>query len=535
MAPFWTAGGQTVTGASHLRRGQPNQDSLAIDEPEGARIVAVADGHGSARCFRSERGARLATRLAVALLREALDAGSDGLARRLTGQVPRELVRRWRDAVAADFRKNPFADRELDRAAEKSPTGTTEVVLDPALAYGATLLAVLATEEFVFYLQLGDGDILAVAEDGAVWRPIPRDPDLVANETTSLCMREAVRHVRVRLEPAAPRLPALVMVSTDGYANSYASDEAFQRVGSDYVRLIQDDGFESVTARLEEWLSEVTAKASGDDITVALLFRPSALAPQRPLSLRRDADGWSDTVHEPETWLMKVEHGTAPSVRGGAGPASGRQAGAVDEGETERDPVHPHDGPSRDRSLRPGGPGAESDAARPAGGERPDAPPRASEAQDPVPDPPDPRSAEENGSPDALRGESVAREAPPHLPDATSGGIDTGRAPAADAGRGDGHDQPVAEEGAGATSRTPQAALAGAPAAARATVADAAASVAEHDGKAVTPEGGRGDVHGGTPVIPQPPPYRPRKLLGKLYESRPGWKERLGLKGGDDG
>jgi hypothetical protein len=285
---FWAVTGKSVIGASHVRRGQPNQDSIDFGETDCARIVSVADGHGSPRYFRSERGARLATQVAVKVLKDALDAGPYGLSQRLQEQVPQELVSQWQHAVAADLKENGFTPEELTLVAEKLRREVDDVVLEPLLAYGATMLAVLATDEFIFYLQLGDGDILTVSEDGAVSRPFPRDPRLLGNETTSLCMRNAVRHVKVRMHHADPQLPALVIVSTDGYSNSYANEDEFLRLGEDYWRLIHDDGFDSVSHNLEGWLAEVTSGASGDDITVALLFRPSAFAPQRPLGVRRE-------------------------------------------------------------------------------------------------------------------------------------------------------------------------------------------------------------------------------------------------------
>ncbi|MBA3712664.1 MAG: protein phosphatase 2C domain-containing protein, partial [Pyrinomonadaceae bacterium] len=55
----WRVVGETVPGASHLRAGIPNQDALlqlrasSIGLPI---ILTVSDGHGSNKCFRSDRG-----------------------------------------------------------------------------------------------------------------------------------------------------------------------------------------------------------------------------------------------------------------------------------------------------------------------------------------------------------------------------------------------------------------------------------------------------------------------------------------------
>ena len=62
----WRAIAGTARGAAHVARGLANQDSVksqAIDAV-GGTVVAVADGHGHDRHFRSATGSRLATRAA---------------------------------------------------------------------------------------------------------------------------------------------------------------------------------------------------------------------------------------------------------------------------------------------------------------------------------------------------------------------------------------------------------------------------------------------------------------------------------------
>lgn len=148
---------------------------------------------------------------------------------------------------------------------------------DPVLIqYGSTLLAVLATQDFLLFLQLGDGDILVVGDDGSVERPVPRDERFIANETTSLCMLDAWSEVRVAFQPLVGRVPALILVSTDGYANSFVSEQDFLKAGPDYLRLIREQGWEYVESHLEEWLREVSELGSGDDRAAGIVYRCDA-------------------------------------------------------------------------------------------------------------------------------------------------------------------------------------------------------------------------------------------------------------------
>lgn len=59
----WRAFGKSVRGASHIRDNRPNQDAIlwSSGESDGLPLVmALSDGHGSQRSFRSETGAAFA-------------------------------------------------------------------------------------------------------------------------------------------------------------------------------------------------------------------------------------------------------------------------------------------------------------------------------------------------------------------------------------------------------------------------------------------------------------------------------------------
>ena len=260
----WRVAGRSVCGAAHRRRGSENQDAIGWSRAgESAIVAAVADGHGSPACFRSAVGAELAVRCAMEALggffeQHAEWADAAAAARRLAA----ELAARWREAVDRDVDARPFPEGKEEQARR--------------LAYGSTVLAALATPDYVLYLQLGDGDILIVSADGSVARPWPRDYRLLGVETTSLCGTDAAEETRVAVEARSEAWPALIMLATDGYANSFREDDGFLRAGGDLLEMIREDGIERVEADLESWLNEASELGSGDDITVAVLWRAAA-------------------------------------------------------------------------------------------------------------------------------------------------------------------------------------------------------------------------------------------------------------------
>jgi len=264
---FWSVVGHSVCGASHRRRGLANQDAIGwAGSGESALVAAVADGHGSASCFRSATGAALAVEAALAVLREFAERSlDDEAAAGGAADLPGLVVSRWREMVNRHLAESPFeiAEGTAGNAHDRTPWR----------AYGSTLLAVLATPSYMIYLQLGDGDILVVSDSGAVARPWPKDARLLGVETTSLCGPDAVEETRVAIEPHAGASPAMVLLATDGYANSFREDHGFLRAGEDFLEIVRESGMEGVERNLESWLNEASELGSGDDITLAILCR----------------------------------------------------------------------------------------------------------------------------------------------------------------------------------------------------------------------------------------------------------------------
>ena len=280
--PEWRVIGQSVRGASHVRGGLPNQDAILWWPPSQhgpPSILVVSDGHGSEKSFRSQIGSRLAVETTVSLMRELL-AGQPTpwnlsiVKRTAEDRLPQEMVRGWQVAVDDHLSAHPFTEGELAKLEQKrGARGLKEVLDNPRLAYGATLLAALVTPEFLLFLQLGDGDILTVLGNGDVERPLPRDARLIANETTSLCMPRAWREVQLRFQARYGDVPALILLATDGYANSFVNESAFLKVGSDLLSILRDDGSEAVSDNLPAWLRDASEAGSGDDISLGILYR----------------------------------------------------------------------------------------------------------------------------------------------------------------------------------------------------------------------------------------------------------------------
>lgn len=243
--------GSKVTGATHLRQESGCQDALYVS-PAGRdfAIACVADGHGSSACPHSADGAKAA----VALAGELLESILDDISAHKDIWLPKQIETKWKEAVRAVHEET---EREI-----------TDPF--PYVQYGTTLLALAAWGGFVFVLQIGDGNILMIDSKGNS-RPI-LDTERVGEDTESLCLEDAWKYIRTQIIPLDPEEEAyMFMISTDGYANSFADGAGFIKAGADYFNLWREEGLSVIEGELEGWLRKSSDKGSGDDIALALV------------------------------------------------------------------------------------------------------------------------------------------------------------------------------------------------------------------------------------------------------------------------
>jgi hypothetical protein len=276
----WLITGASARGASKVRAKRPNQDALGWHYvPELApatAIIAVADGHGSARYLRSHQGAKLAVQMALRELPRFLDENRQHdlatLKRNAEEQLPRTLVRSWQDAVAGQLERDPLSPEEDARLAQLfSPEDYAQLPSRPQRIFGTTLLCAILTLEHALFLQLGDGDIVTVDAQGVPARPpLRHDARLFANQTTSLAGVQAWHDMRVYFQPFLQGPPALTLLATDGYANSFVDDAGFLSAAADFHTLIAEGRSAYLRRHLAGWLAETSELGSGDDTTVCL-------------------------------------------------------------------------------------------------------------------------------------------------------------------------------------------------------------------------------------------------------------------------
>ena len=262
--------GESVQGASHKRVDKECLDSFKnLEYDDGTFIMASADGHGSKACPYSKSGSSIAVNVFCKGMDEFHASYAENLEMLLT-YLNREGDTKVAQAVDAEWKRRVLKVHTNQKREVLLTEDGEKNKAESYMQYGSTLVGVMNTPIFVFAFQLGDGDISYVDQNGL--DHLLEDEKILGVETHSLSKIDSWKKVvsAVRRRDEADGLPYMLMLSTDGFANSYKNADEFQKTCVDYFAMIQQYGADAVAANLKSWLSETSAMGCGDDITVLI-------------------------------------------------------------------------------------------------------------------------------------------------------------------------------------------------------------------------------------------------------------------------
>lgn len=252
----------SVRGASHEETNTECQDSARVFIGDNFAVAAVSDGHGSEKHFRSAAGSEMATRVAIRSICDfnERNGGLDGIflenPRNAARRIAANIICGWNSEIAAHIGLFPLNAGE--RAVYDKYGGISNEVM-----YGATLIVGCMTEKGCFGLQIGDGDFCAM-DNGKMISPVPDDPKLVGNLTTSLCDSDAISGFRFFYRQ--DRFSGIVL-SSDGLINSFLNEDDFFSFGNRVLNAVRD----GTAKALGEHLRMRSRCGSRDDISIAAI------------------------------------------------------------------------------------------------------------------------------------------------------------------------------------------------------------------------------------------------------------------------
>ena len=271
-------------GSSHLNNNLPCQDYGMVKELDNdCKVFAVSDGHGDPKCFRSDRGSKFITEIAVDILPHFVDTvvRDNGLSllygmdKNLLRQLSTSIIGNWLCRIDEDIAEDPITPETISTFEKQtgkhiSSASASEYIQNIRVerAYGCTLLAGIQTEDFLFLLHHGDGRCVVIDGNGDAHQPVPWDKRCVGSMTTSCCDKDAIESIRYSFIDLKKNKVIACFLSSDGVEDSFASIDAMYSYFFENIKYAVNNG----TKKLEEYLSEtlpgLSAKGSADDITI---------------------------------------------------------------------------------------------------------------------------------------------------------------------------------------------------------------------------------------------------------------------------
>lgn len=261
-------------GQSHIDNGTECQDCAQLDlESKNYVMAAVADGHGSKKHFRSDRGSQFATQAARDSIYEYMNDYERFVEayqvdkEYLIDRIIKMTITKWHEKIREDLNKDPITQEEIDKY-----LGGTFNSDKVSSIYGTTLLVGVMSEKCNFGFLIGDGSFVVIDKHGKAYIPI-EDENSKANYTSSLSSSDSyngfVKHF-------FDEMPFSIMVSTDGLVKSFANDSDFldynQAIAMELGKLDDDEKIIQMEERLIKLFEQRSRDGSEDDISISIIF-----------------------------------------------------------------------------------------------------------------------------------------------------------------------------------------------------------------------------------------------------------------------
>lgn len=259
-------------GASHIKKNKECQDASSSYQDEKCAIAIVCDGHGGDDYVRSAVGSTLGCGVAEKNIKSFINSVDKEIffskPDKHLKNLEASIINGWNEAITAYHSTKPFQENELASLSEKA---RKKYVEDGRIesAYGTTMIAVAMTHEYWFGIHIGDGKCVAVNPEGEFKQPIPWDPKCFLNATTSICDSDAIDRFR---HFYSEKLPAAVFVGSDGIDDCFSNNEQLHNLYKTMLFSFATTDFQEACDGLADYLPRLSAKGSGDDVSVAALL-----------------------------------------------------------------------------------------------------------------------------------------------------------------------------------------------------------------------------------------------------------------------
>ena len=265
---------QSVIGNSHVAAGLCCQDHSANEVNEHYAIAAIADGHGSKKYFRSHLGSQFAVEAALETVKrfyldaEKFEKNFPKYHKLILKNIEKQIIVNWNARVQQHLNANPVRAKEIvNFTKEEFQAIPTESY------YGTTLVVAVIGNGFCFGIQIGDGSLVALFEDGEPVMPMNYDESAPANMTASMCNTNAAAMFNSFY--IEDKRPIAFYASSDGLYTSFGNEDDFLDYHLSLTTML--DQPEQFGVKVTKDLNRRSHFGTEDDISLAAVFDQTLL------------------------------------------------------------------------------------------------------------------------------------------------------------------------------------------------------------------------------------------------------------------
>ena len=288
----------TCIGESHIKSGKVCQDYSLTINLDGLTAAVVCDGHGSARYFRSDIGAKYAAETTAELIKQFVENFDK---RQINGkkftqclakhdpknntvdelypffeQLFKSIITTWYQKIEGHAQQNPITEKESELC---EPEWIDEFKNGVKIekSYGCTLMVAVFTPEYWFAFHIGDGKMIALQDNPIFTEPVPWDDKCFLNKTTSLCDTEPLNEFRY-CYCGDGTSPDAVFLGSDGIDDTFGDGENLAEFYIKIAKGIVENGEEKTSEEVKKLLPDLSKRGSQDDMSLAVIFDAEKLA-----------------------------------------------------------------------------------------------------------------------------------------------------------------------------------------------------------------------------------------------------------------
>ncbi|MBP5362791.1 MAG: protein phosphatase 2C domain-containing protein [Ruminococcus sp.] len=270
----------SVMGASHEKTGLVCQDSSAYKVCDDYAVCVVADGHGSKKHFRSNLGSKFAVEATISTIdrfytdKESFEECLPKNHKMIIKNIQKQIISDWNALVEKHIKNNPVTEEEKSKFTEEEFEA-----IPPESYYGTTLIVGVAGKNFTFGVQIGDGTLVAIFDDGKAVMPMEYNEAAPANVTASMCNSNAAGMFSAFYRDKHKLIA--MFTSTDGLYTSFGSEFDFLDYHTIITSHLYDiENFKKIV------VNNLTKRAhfgTEDDISLSCIYNEELLNEKREL------------------------------------------------------------------------------------------------------------------------------------------------------------------------------------------------------------------------------------------------------------